>query len=547
MSIFNLSNPDLYIAIGVALLNAVILSFISIKFLQIIQLSGYKISGYKVWLANTHAKFISRIVMLTFLSFACMLVSVTLFNSYANKQTYFSYFGFAFYIYFFVVYITNVYSAPQKTPLKQTYRMNRLIACTYLISAILSFVLFALAYEYLPSSIPYLPVIALTPLLVPLIVPLAHFVMVPIENANNKQFILRAKHKLTKYPDLIKIGITGSVGKTSTKFILNSILSEKFDVCMTPHSFNTPMGLTKVVLDYLKPNNEVLIAEMGAKQPGDIKFLCDLIQPKYGILTGVGSQHLATFGNLENIAKTKNELIKSLPKEDGIAVFNADNETSKKLYKNCECNKICVSLNDKDADVFAENVVVTSLGTSFTLCIEKEKIDCKTQLLGLHNLQNILLCAALAYKLGLTLEELKVGIAKIEPINHRLELKKENGLTILDDSFNSSVEGSNAAIDVLKLFKGNKIVVTPGLVELGSFENEANFNFGKNLASVANYVIIVNQTNKEKISEGLKEGGFNEDNIIFANNLIEAKLKLKEITKKGDVVLFENDLPDNYT
>ncbi|MBO4412879.1 MAG: UDP-N-acetylmuramoyl-tripeptide--D-alanyl-D-alanine ligase [Clostridia bacterium] len=547
MNIFNVSNPDLYIGMGVSLLNAIILCFISIKFLQIIQLSGYKISGYKVWLANTHAKFISRIVMLAFLSFACMLVSVTLFNSYANKQTYFSYFGLIFYIYFSIVYITNVYSAPQKTPLKQTYRMNRLIACTYLLSVIITFILFVLAYEFLPATIPYLPVIALTPLLVPLIVPLAHFIMVPIENLNNKQFILRAKHKLTKYPDLIKIGITGSVGKTSTKFILNSILSEKFDVCMTPHSFNTPMGLTKVVLDYLKPNNQVLIAEMGAKQMWDIKFLCDLIQPKYGILTGVGSQHLATFGSLENIAKTKNELIKSLPKEDGVAIFNLDNEASKKLYENCECNKIAVCLNDENSDVFAKNIVTTSSGTSFTLCFKDEEIDCKTKLLGEHNLKNILLCAALAHKLGLSLEELKVGIAKIEPINHRLELKKENGLTILDDSFNSSVEGSNAAIEVLKLFKGNKIVVTPGLVELGYLENEANFNFGKNLAGVANFVIIVNQANKEKISEGLKEGGFNCDNIIFANNLIEAKLKLKEITKKGDVVLFENDLPDNYT
>lgn len=548
MNFFNVSNPNLYIGIALALLNAVLLCFASCKFLQMIQLSGYKFNGYRTWLADTHANYFSRIAMLSFISFACMLVSAALFNSFLDKQSYFSYFGLIFYLYFSLIFIINIYHEPKKTPLKQTYRMDRLVACLYILSAGVTFLVYWLSEEFLPDFLPAIPTIALTPLLIPILVPLAHFITWPFETLNNRRYIIRAKKKLQKYPTLIKIGITGSVGKTSNKFILNSLLSEKYDVCITPHSFNTPMGLTRVVLDYLKPNHDVLITEMGAKQVGDIKFLCDMIQPTYGILTSVGSQHLTTFGTLENIAKTKNELIKSLPKDKGVAIFNGDNEPSMPLYEKCECKKILVSTKDSACFVHAENVKTTDKGTTFMLCIGDQSINCKTKLLGLHNLQNILMCCALAYELGLTLEQLKLGIAKIEPINHRLELKKENGLVILDDSFNSSVEGSKSALDVLKLFdSGKKIVVTPGLIELGSYEHEANYNFGKQLAEVCDYVIIVNQVNKQQISDGLKDAGFDETKIIYALSLLDAKLKIKDLAEKGDVILFENDLPDNYT
>lgn len=548
MNFFNVSNPNLYIGIALALLNAVLLCFASCKFLQMIQLSGYKFNGYRTWLADTHANYFSRIAMLSFISYACMLVSAALFNSFLDKQSYFSYFGLIFYLYFSLIFIINIYHEPKKTPLKQTYRMDRLVACLYILSAGVTFLVYWLSEEFLPDFLPAIPTIALTPLLIPILVSLAHFITWPFETLNNRRYIIRAKKKLQKYPTLIKIGITGSVGKTSNKFILNSLLSEKYDVCITPHSFNTPMGLTRVVLDYLKPNHDVLITEMGAKQVGDIKFLCDMIQPTYGILTSVGSQHLTTFGTLENIAKTKNELIKSLPKDKGVAIFNGDNEPSMPLYEKCECKKILVSTKDAACFVHAENVKATDKGTTFKLCIGDQSINCKTKLLGLHNLQNILMCCALAYELGLTLEQLKLGIAKIEPINHRLELKKENGLIILDDSFNSSVEGSKSALDVLKLFdSGKKIVVTPGLVELGSYEHEANYNFGKQLAEVCDYVIIVNQVNKQQISDGLKDAGFDETKIIYALSLLDAKLKIKDLAEKGDVILFENDLPDNYT
>ncbi|MDD4110116.1 MAG: UDP-N-acetylmuramoyl-tripeptide--D-alanyl-D-alanine ligase [Clostridia bacterium] len=545
MAFFNLTNPDLYIAIIFSICNGIALCFCGYKFLQIIQLSGYKISGYWVWLKDTHAKFINRIIMLSFMSFACMLVTATLFDYLTNTSSYLSYIGLIFYVYFITVYTVNMYNTPKKTPLVQTYRMTRLCVLLALLMAGLTFIIIALSTEFLP--ILRIASVALTPLLLPIIVPLAHFIMVPFEILNYKKYILLAKMKLNKYPNLVKIGITGSYGKTSTKYILNTILSERYSVCISPHSFNTPMGITKVILEYLKPNNDVLIVEMGAKQVGDIKYLCDIVNPKYGILTSVGNQHSATFLTIDNIKKTKNELIKSLP-DDGLAIFNGDNKICMDLYNDCKINKKYSSLNNKDAFARAEDIKISNRGISFKLIIDKNEIECTTKLLGSHNLTNILMSATLAYNLGLSLQQIQIGISKLEPVNHRLELRKENGLNILDDSYNSNIEGSMGALEVLKLFeKGNKIVVTPGLVELGIKEKEENINFGKNLSKVANFVIIVNKTNQESIKQGLIDSKFPEENILCVDTIIEAKLKLKEIAKSGDTILFENDLPDNYT
>lgn len=545
MAFFDISNPNLYIAIALSVINGVMLCFCGYKFLHVLQLSGYKIQGYKVWLKDTHAKYIGRIALLSFMSLACMLVTVALFDSYISRDSYFSYLGLIFYFYFTIVFIVNMYHVPQKTPLVQTYRMTRLCIVHGFLMAGLTFVLIYFTTEFIPyvrfSSI------ALTPLLLPLTVPIAHGLLVPFENLNSLRYVSKAKRKLKKFPNLIKIGITGSFGKTSTKYILNTILSENYSVCITPHSFNTPMGITRVVLDYLKPNHDVLITEMGAKQIGDIKYLCDIVKPQYGIITSVGNQHLATFGTLENIAKTKYELVNSLPKEDSIAVFNGDNKGSFKLYEKCEINKILTSISDENAYATAKNIKISNKGISFILSINNQEIECTTKLVGKHNLENILMSSALAYNLGLSMEQIRVGISKLQPINHRLEIKKENGITIIDDSYNSNVEGSVCALDVLKLFKNNrKIVITPGLVELGQMEKEENINFGKNIASVADIVIVVNKTNMEYIKEGLISENFPEENILFVSSLIEGRIKLKEIAQKGDVILFENDLPDNY-
>ena len=540
MEFFNYNNIHLHIAIILSVVNGVLMCFAGSKLLQIIQLSGYKISGYRAWLKDTKVKYIGRLAILSFLSIACVVVTNALLDGYGE---YYSYVGLIFYFYFTIVFIVNMYRVPQKTPLKQTKRMTRLMTVTFLLMAGITLGLIALFSEYV--WFVKFGIVAITPIFLPVVVPIAHLLMVPIEELIRQIYVIKAKNKLKKYPNLIKIGITGSFGKTTTKHFLNVILSKKYKVCMSPHSFNTPMGLTKVILKYLKPEHEVLIAEMGARQLGDISYLCKMVKPKHAIITAVGNQHLATFGSKENIAKEKNQLAKAI--SDGIVAFNSNNQGAMNLYQNCDKQKIACGLDGENNFANITNIKITPQGSEFDLTIENKTVSCKTKLLGKHNLQDIALSCGIAYKMGLKLSEIKSAIATLKPIPHRLELIHENGITILDNSFNSSVESTTAAIETLALFENDKIVVTPGLVELGQTEYEENQRMGEQLALVATKVVIVNKVNKEAITKGLLIGGFNEENILFAEDLEQAKNLLSTIIKNGDVVLFQNDLPDNYT
>lgn len=543
MAFFSANNIHMYIAIILSVVNGVLMCFAAYKFFQIIQLSGYKLKGYFYWLKDTKAKYVSRMILLTLLSTFALLVTNALFDVYHDKALY-SYIGLIFYFYFSIVLIRNIYQSPKKIPLKNTRRMTRLNIAMFLFIAVLSFFAIALSTEFLPFI--KFGALCFIPLVVPFAVPIVHIILIPVEALINNSYALKAKYNLKKNPNLIKIGITGSFGKTSTKYILNTILSEKYKVCMSPHSFNTPTGLSKVINDYLKPEDEVLIAEMGAKRVGDIEKLCKLIEPKYGIITGIGNQHLVSFKTVENIIKTKNELIESLPKDEGYAVFNIDTEGSKVLFDKCLLDKDYVSLLDNKSKIKAENISFDENGSKFDLIINKKTYACSTKLLGEHNVQNILVCVQMAIKLGVKPEQIVKAISLLQPVNHRLEIIKTDTNIILDDAYNASVEGSTVALNVLKHFGKRKIVVTPGLVELGVKSDEENFNFGRKIAKVADIVVIVNKVNFASIKKGLDEEKFNDENIYQAETLEKAKILIKDFIKENDAILFENDLPDNY-
>ncbi|MDR0850310.1 MAG: UDP-N-acetylmuramoyl-tripeptide--D-alanyl-D-alanine ligase [Christensenellaceae bacterium] len=539
MEFFAPDNAHLYIAIVLSVINGLMLCFASYKFFQMIQIVGYKIKGYYLWVRDTKAKYVSRLLMLGLLSAACVLVTNALFWEYEPKG-YYSYLGLVFYFYFTIVFIINIYSAPKKIPLKQTARMTRLNIAMGIVMAGVSFGLMSVSMEWIPL-LRY-GVLCLTPILIPLLVPLVHILMIPIEAAITKKYLMSAKNKLKKRGDLIKIGITGSFGKTSTKYMLNTILSQKYNVCMSPHSFNTTKGISKVVNDFLKPENEILITEMGACNRGDIKAIANFINPKYGIITSVGTQHLYSFGSVENLKNTKYELIEALP-SDGIAIFNGFNTGAMELYERCSIEKYAVG---KDKDLTVGDIKVGKDGTQFMIKYNKKSMKCETQLLGKHNIENIMLCVRMALLLGLETQQIKEGIAALKPVPHRLEVKNEGNVTILDDSYNASVEGCVVALEVLSKFEGKKIVVTPGLVELGSLEKEENEKFGEKIAKVADSVIVVNKVNLESIKQGLMNVGFNMEQVYDAETLEKAKQLLSGIVVEGAVVLLENDLPDNY-
>ena len=526
-----------------AVLSTVLMVFVGYKLLQMLQLTGYKLNGFCKWLKETKYSYISRLFMLSFLSVSAMLITnVLLADFFAHKVL--SYIGILFYILFSSLFITNLFTAKQKTPLKYTKRMTRFVVVFALIVGVVTWGLQYVGYKY----IPYLSfgLIGVIPVMLPLFVFLAYFVTWPFERFISNSYIKKAKKKLDLMPSLKIIGVTGSYGKTSVKNILEKILSEKFKVCASPSSYNTPLGISKTILSNLKPDDEILIAEMGAKQRFDIQELCLMVKPQIGVITGVGNQHLLTFGSVENVLKTKAELAEYVTDQKGKLFVNVDNALTLKLADSfVDSTKTSIVL---DCDLKVDEIKATKDGSTFTLIYGKDKVKCKTILLGNHNISNIVLASRVALELGLSLKEIATGIEKLTTIPHRLEIVKSTSTyTIIDDAYNSSVEGSRASLDVLSHFDGKKFVITPGLVELGNEQFNCNFEFGKNMASVCDYVIIDSPINYEAIRTGLSFAGFREENIIQVANLSQAVEVLNNLAGASDVVLFENDLPDNYS
>ncbi len=544
---FDFNSGHFYIAVILSFLNAMLLCFEGYKFMQIIQLNGYHLTGYFNWLKNTREKYFIRIIMLVLLSVAAMLVTNVIFRIFAKPlQYYLSYLGLLFYFLFSGIFLKVLYDTPKKVPLKMTARMTRSMAVFFVLSIILTFALIMISSLF--TQILRYIAIAFMPLLLPLLAPLSHIIMKPVERGINKKFIKKAEEKLEKFPNLIKIGITGSFGKTTIKNALWSILSEKYSVCKTPQNFNTPMGITKTVLENLTITHQVFIAEMGARKNGEIDELCQIVQPTYAIVGTIGEQHLQTFGSFENVKRTKKELA-TFVEEKGFCTFDADNEASNELFSSHNGKKARVSIKNHNASVYATDIKTTQSGTEFVLHAKDKKVACSTKLLGLHNLSNILLCVPTALELGLSLEEISSGISKIAPIEHRLQLiNAPNDILILDDTYNASIDGSKWALEVLKMFDGRrKIVITPGLVELGSLGRLANYEFGERISEVADIVVVVNKTNELSIRQGLMDKKFDESKVYFVENTQKAQELLKTILKQGDIILWENDLPDNYT
>lgn len=375
---------------------------------------------------------------------------------------------------------------------------------------------------------------------------IANIINLPFEKLLQRYFYNDAKRILESNPDLIIIGITGSYGKTSSKYILSGLLSEKYNVLMTPGSYNTLLGVVRTIREQLKPTHEVFIVEMGAKNIGDIKEICDLVKPKYGLITSIGPQHLETFKNIDNIINTKFELVDSL-KSDGKAFLNYDNV----YIENKAINKKKVRFGVKSGktDFWAENIDYGSRGATFDLCANSGiRINLSTQLLGMHNVLNIVGACSVAVELGVSQERIIRAVRRLTPVPHRLEMKRKSSeYIIIDDAYNSNPEGAREAFAVLNNFSGyNKILITPGLIELGVLEDKLNHNLGADAAKVFDKIILVGEKKTEPIFQGIKESGYDMENVYVRDNLFEALEKLNELNNQPTVVLLENDLPDDY-
>ncbi len=545
------STPQILVMLGISILSGILLLYCSMKFLLVFQLGGYRFEKYFKWLNNSETPYKARLSLLCLLGFMFFcVIGVAFLPIYPNENVN-CYFGFVAYIVFLSVFINTEKSVNAKVPLKITKRLFRLIL-TYIVFLIgANFGLMCLlnviagAIDDNIVSVLRFSIICFIPFIIPYILFIAYCFNEPFEYIIREHYIKRAKKKIQN-ANVIKIGITGSYGKTSVKEILKTILLQKYRVLATPCSYNTPMGLAKTI-NKLDSSHDVFIAEMGARCVGDIRELAMMVKPQYGVLTGINNQHLETFKTIEHTKNTKYELIENLT-ENGVAFFSSDNVYTNELFDKCDINKVKAGLNGENNFVTAENIKVTTSGTNFDLVIGgKEKINCSTILLGSYSIKNICMASAVAYKMGMTIEEIAEGINRIQSIGHRLEIVKNNkNIVLIDDSYNSNEEGVKAAMEVIDMFPGRKIVLTPGMVELGKSENTVNFEYGKLLASHVNKVIVIGKHNATMIINGLLEGGMKKEDIIFAKNLTKGNDELNGIMMEGDVILFENDLPDNY-
>lgn len=383
-------------------------------------------------------------------------------------------------------------------------------------------------------------------LIQPLMVLISNYLIGGFETSINENFYKSAQEKIKNNKDLKVVGISGSFGKTSTKFIIDEILSASFQVLNTPESHNTPMGLSKVINNQLEDRHDVFIAEMGSMKIGDIKSLTDLVSPEIGVITSIGESNMETFINIDNITKTQYELIEGLSTE-GIGIFNYDNEYIKKIADKTFKEKILYGLEEvENLDIYGEDIYYQDIGTRFTIKDKQgNQIKCRTKLLGIHNVYNILAGVSVGKSLGLNLEDMKEAIDKIEPFPHRMQtIRGEDNYIIIDDSANANPMGGKVALDVLSQFKdGNKIIVTPGMVDLGEMESDYNYDFGVQISKVCDYVILIDQFKTRDINRGLEDQNYNLENVYIVEDLAEAKSIVGKIVREGDIVLYENQLP----
>ncbi|NLC32843.1 MAG: UDP-N-acetylmuramoyl-tripeptide--D-alanyl-D-alanine ligase [Clostridiales bacterium] len=419
-----------------------------------------------------------------------------------------------------------------------TARIQRLIAS-------LGFVMIILAW-LLRKALPVMGFSSILPLFSFLWLGLAALLVLPIEMLIKRIFMRDAMDTLANQEGLIRIGITGSYGKTSVKFFLDTLLKMRYSVLATRDSFNTPMGITRVIREDMQPAHRVFIAEVGARHRGDIKELCRLVNPQIGILTAIGPQHLETFKSIERVRDTKYDLISRLP-ADGYAVFYNDGGLLKELYDKTHINKAIVGRPGDD--LWAEDVISGYEGSSFNLCFKDgTRLRCTTDLIGEHNINNILLSAIVARYLGLSDMQIKRGISSLQSVTARLKPQKQaDGSIVINNGFNANPHSSRASLKMLSTFPGRKIVVTPGYIELGSKEHSFHLEFGEHLAQVADMVLLIGPRRTRPIHEGLVSKGFDEENILAFKSLKEAQAYLGGILASGDVVLYENDLPDQYS
>lgn len=423
-----------------------------------------------------------------------------------------------------------------------TARVKRLIAATaalYLLACLAASLMAGISWPLLLVSA------MLGAMLSPYMVLLANLINRPIEKGINQYYIRDARRMLKACPNLKIIGITGSYGKTSVKYYLHTLLGAKYDVLMTPESFNTPMGIVKTIRGSLKATHEIFLCEMGARHVGDIKEICDIVDPQIGVITSLGYQHLETFKTLDHIVGTKRELFDALP-PGGPRFVNGDNE----FVKQYGVNQDAVTYGLEEGNAYrAYDLEYSEKGTRFMVqAPDGSREEFTTRLLGEHNVINITGAIAVSHEMGIPLDKLKIPVRRLEGAPHRLQPMVKGNTIIIDDAYNANPNGAHMALKTLGMFQGVRVLVTPGMVELGEQEDHYNYELGRDAARHCDYIVLVGRRQTESIQRGVLDTDFDREHFYVAEDLQDAmKYVYGIVTNQKLIVLLENDLPDNYS
>ena len=442
--------------------------------IHIFQLDGYKISKIFIYMKKKKIKILLRILI-----FILTLLGIN-------------------YIYL-VAALINIWPRYIHKKLVITNRVKRL----FLSSIIFSFLLLSF-YKY----IIIFPEIILI---------FSSIINLPIEKIINNKYINKAKKK--KYNGTV-IAITGSYGKTSTKNFIKAVLDKKYNCLATPKSYNTPLGISKIINNYLNDLYDFFIVEMGVSKKNDMDELLDIITPDYSVITNIGNQHLKTFKTKENIYKEK---VKILNNKTNIAFVNSNINISEKYLA-----------FGNNSNIYASNINLDK-GLKFTINFMNKKYDIETLITGRHNVENILCAFLVGYYFNVEVNDIIDAINNLEMVDSRLKIKSIDNNLIIDDSFNSNLSGAINALEVLSKEKGIKIIITPGYVELG----KDNLENVRKLADKINEVCDVKIIIKNKLLYKYINDG------IYFNNFKKA-FKYYSNIKGEKSLLIENDLPDNY-
>lgn len=438
-----------------------------------------------------------------------------------------------------------------KIKLNMTQRASKIAYVSFGIFAALVCLPIALScFSCCASTTPFDTLALLSIVLVqtpPALLVVANKLLWPAEKALQDKYYNDAKRILREVNPLV-IGITGSYGKTGAKAALGDILTQCLGPTFWPRkSINTIMGITRTIRETMKPHHAYAVIEMGAYNIGSIKRLCDFTPPRAALVTAVGIMHLERFGSPENVFKAKSEIAQALP-QDGILVCNGDSPNARRMAVEQKRDTTLLYGLDQNAgqlDCYATAITFDDKGSRFTIHWKGQAYPARTPLLGRPAISNILGAFTMACALGANPAYAAACLANLEPVDNRLVLDRKAGVSYLRDAYNSNPIGFAAALEVLKTLPATRrIVMTPGMIELGDQQSAENRRLAALSASIADIIIVVGHVNRESILAGLADAQCPKEKIVTVPAREDAFAWLNAQGAKGDLVLIENDLGD---